>query len=82
MGQDKNKTRAKKKDISSPIIKIALTEIDEDNYFATLHDLAEKKFHLIKEADPFKKKKKLSDHLLRKGYEANLVFEISNNFFE
>jgi regulatory protein len=81
-GRIKIKQELKKKDISSPIIKIALTEIDEDNYFATLHELAEKKFHLIKEADRFKKKKKLSDHLLRKGYEANLVFEISNNFFE
>ncbi|MDT0677772.1 regulatory protein RecX [Autumnicola musiva] len=81
-GRIKIKRELKLKDISSPIIKIALREIDEDDYYTTLHDLAEKKLNLIRETDPFKKKKKLSDHLLRKGYEANLVFEVSNSFFE
>ncbi|MDT0643119.1 regulatory protein RecX [Zunongwangia sp. F363] len=81
-GRIKIKQELKLREISSPIIKIALTEIDEDDYFATLHELAEKKLSLIPEPNSFKKKKKLSDYLLRKGYEAHLVFDVSSSFFD
>ncbi|MDT0646888.1 regulatory protein RecX [Zunongwangia sp. F260] len=79
-GRIKIKQELKLKDISSPIIKIALTEIDKDDYLSTLHEVAEKKSKLIKESNPFKKKKKLADHLLRRGYEASLVYEITDNY--
>ena len=75
-GRLKIKLELKKKEISSPIIILALTEIEEKKYFQTLTDLAEKKLLLLKEKDPFKKKKKLYDFLSSKGYESHLVLEV------
>ena len=76
-GRYKIKQELKLREISSPIIKLAMTEIKESDYRSTLYSLAEKKLALLSEPDKFKLRKKLSDHLLRKGYEASLVYEIS-----
>ena len=78
----KIKQELKFREISSPIIKIALTEIKQEKYTATLYELAEKKLNLLKEPDTFKKKRKLADFLLRKGYESNLVYEVVNELLE
>lgn len=74
-GRHKIKQELKLREISSPIIKLGMSEINEREYRATLFSLAEKKLALLSEPDKFKLRKKLSDHLLRKGYEASLVFE-------
>ena len=74
-GRNKIKQELKLREISSPIIKLAFTEIEEEEYKQTLKELAEKKFRLIKEPNAFKKRKKLSDYLLQKGYEPALGFE-------
>ncbi|MGW1454645.1 regulatory protein RecX [Salegentibacter agarivorans] len=81
-GKIKIKQELKFKEISTPIIKIALTEIDEQKYISTLYEVAEKKLKLLKEPDKFKKKRKLADFLLRKGYESNLVYEVANELLE
>ncbi|WP_289023479.1 regulatory protein RecX [uncultured Salegentibacter sp.] len=81
-GKIKIKQELKFREISSPIIKIALTEIEQEKYNATLYELAEKKLNLLKEPDSFKKKRKLADFLLRKGYESNLVYEVVNELLE
>ncbi|WP_370591093.1 regulatory protein RecX [Salegentibacter sp. BLCTC] len=81
-GKIKIKQELKFREISSPIIKIALTEIEQEKYTATLYELAEKKLDLLKEPDTFKKKRKLADFLLRKGYESNLVYEVVNELLE
>lgn len=78
-GRIKIKQELKFREISTPLIKTAISEIDEKDYYQTLIELAEKKLLLIKEKDPYKKKKKLVDFLLRKGYESNLVFEVTND---
>lgn len=75
-GRVKIKQHLKQKEISLPIIKLALSEIDEEAYHTTCRELAKKKLKLIKEPNSFKKQKKLSDYLLQKGYESGLVFEI------
>ncbi|HKL34672.1 MAG TPA: RecX family transcriptional regulator [Salegentibacter sp.] len=77
-GKIKIKQELKFREISAPIIKNALTEIDQQKYNSTLYELAEKKLRLLKEPDNFKKKRKLADFLLRKGYESNLVYEATN----
>ncbi len=64
--------------ISSSIQRLALKEIDEKLYRESLYNLAEKKLMKIREINSFKKKKKLADHLLRKGYESSLVFDCVN----
>lgn len=76
-GRHKIKQELKLKDISSPIIRIAMTEINENDYKSTLYSLAEKKLTLLSDPDKYKLRKKLNDHLLRKGYEGSLVFEVS-----
>lgn len=68
----------KKREISTPIIKLGLSEINETDYRKSLYELAEKKSEQIKESNTFKRKKKLADHLLRKGYESQLVFDCVN----
>ncbi|OSY88630.1 recombinase RecX [Tenacibaculum holothuriorum] len=66
------------RDISSYNIKTALIEIDEDEYVKTLYELVEKKKSLIKEINAFKKKKKIVDHLMYKGFESDLIFKTVN----
>lgn len=78
-GRIKITQELKRRGISTPIIKLGLSEIKESDYRKTLYDLAEKKEEKIKEPNSFKKKKKLADHLLRKGYENHLVFDCVND---
>ena len=78
-GRIRIKQELKLKQISEPIIRLAMQEIDEKTYFSTLCGLAEKKLNSLQESDKYKLRKKLSDHLLRKGYEANLVFEVTSD---
>jgi len=81
-GRIKITQELKKRQISAPIIKLGLTEIDSKSYSKTLYELAEKKAGYLKESNPFKKKKKLADHLLRKGYESGLVFDCVNDLID
>lgn len=78
-GRNKIKQELKIREISAPIIKLAFTEIDEEIYISTLQELAEKKLNLINEVNPIKRKKKLINYLLQKGYEAQLIYDVSNN---
>lgn len=75
-GKNKIKQELTAREISAPLIKMALTEINEADYYKTLEELAEKKSPLIKEKDFYKKRKKLSTYLLQKGYESSLVYEV------
>lgn len=76
-GRIRIKQELKFREISSPIVKLALSEIKDEDYLSTLYELAEKKMQLLSEPDTFKKRKKLTDYLLRKGYESHLVFEVT-----
>ena len=81
-GRIKITQELKKRGISSPIIKLGLTEIKESDYRSALYQVAEKKLKLIREPNEFKKKGKLADHLLRRGYESSLVFDCVNEIIE
>ena len=81
-GRNKIKQELKLREISQPLIKIAFTEINDAEYLKTLEELAIKKLALLKEPNSFKKKKKLSDHLMQKGYEPALVFECVNELLK
>ena len=65
----------KKKDIGKVNINQALTEIGETEYIEVFNDLAEKKANSIKETNVYKKRKKLIDYLLYRGWESHLVYE-------
>ncbi len=64
--------------ISEYNLKTALKEISEKEYLQTFHELAEKKCNTLNETDKNKKRKKLVDYLLYRGWETNLVYEKVN----
>ena len=63
------------RNISAYNVKTALKEIEESDYFSTFNALALKKFDSITESNPYKKKKKLADYLLYRGWESDLVYK-------
>ncbi len=70
------------RDISEYNIKTALKEIDEQEYLSTIYTIADKRNTFINEPDFYKRKKKLIDFLIRKGYEFELIFETVKNVLE
>lgn len=68
----------KQKQISEYNIETALKEIDVEEYFNTLHQLTQKKWETIPEKNIYKKRKKVIDFLMRKGFESNLIYEEIN----
>lgn len=81
-GKNRLKQELKRKDITKTIIDIALKEIDADEYLETFYALAEKKVETIKEANCYKKKKKLADYLLYRGWESPLVYDVVNTLIK
>ena len=63
------------KKINQRLITTALQEISEEEYLLTFHTLAERNWESIRETNSLKKRKKICDYLLRKGFESNLVYE-------
>jgi len=66
----------KYKGISEYNIKSALKEINEEEYFKTLKSLARKKFDSVSEKNSYKKSQKITNFLLYRGFENNLVYEV------
>jgi regulatory protein len=76
-GRVKIKYALRQKQVSDYSIKKGLKEISEPDYKKTLQKLAEQKLKTLKnESNVFRKKKKLQDYLLQKGYEGELVREV------
>lgn len=66
----------KMRDISEFNLKIALKEIPESEYYSTFHTLAEKRIEQVtSEKNIQKKKKKIADYLLYRGWESHLIWE-------
>ncbi|MBJ6367537.1 regulatory protein RecX [Snuella sedimenti] len=68
----------KKRDITNRNIELAISEIDDSVYHERFNDLAKKYVSTIKETNVLKKKKKLVDYLLYRGWESYLVYEKAN----
>jgi regulatory protein len=62
--------------LSRNCIKRGMTEISDDDYKKTLHQLLEKKNKLVTESDPFKKRNKLAQFAIGRGFEPELVWRI------
>jgi len=67
------------RNISKYNIDRALQEINNNDYLNTLNEITQKKYGTILEKNSFKKKKKIIDFLLRKGYESHLIYEVVDN---
>jgi regulatory protein len=68
----------KSKNISNYNINSALKEIDDEDYLETIYRITKNRNHTITEKNIYKRKKKLQDFLMRKGYEYELIFKTVN----
>ena len=77
-GVNKIKMSLKMKGISDEIISDALSEIDPEIYKDELIKVLKAK--KINELDPYKKKAKLAQYAIQKGYEPTLVWDVLRSF--
>ncbi|MEN8704045.1 MAG: regulatory protein RecX [Polaribacter sp.] len=81
-GKQRITRELKFRDISAYNIKTALKEIDEQTYLKTIYSITEKRSTSISETNNYKKKKKLIDFLMRKGFENELIFKTVNDVLD
>ncbi len=74
-GRSRIVSELKQRAISKYNITSALKEIEEDVYQNTFHEIAEKKWNAINETDIQKRKRKLADYLLYRGWESELIYQ-------
>jgi regulatory protein len=79
-GKNRLVRELKFRDISKYSIDNALNEIDLEAYETTLEELTQKRIAQVKEKDNYKKKKKVADYLLYRGWESHLVYEKLNEY--
>ncbi len=80
-GRVKIKYELKQKQVSDYCIKKALKQIDEEEYLKVLYKLAKGKYASLKSEQYLVRKKKTMDHLIRRGFERELVNESINTFY-
>ena len=71
-----------KKGISKSEISKALSELDDKEVLHTIRDLIEKNRMKFLRADPQKRKKKVFDFLLRKGYDSQIIMKSISSLME
>lgn len=77
-GKNRLRMELKGHQISLETINRALEELDIQLYQEQLKNVLSKKLFTLKdETEPLMKKKKLAEHAIRKGFEADLVFKLS-----
>ncbi|MFC0603256.1 regulatory protein RecX [Winogradskyella pulchriflava] len=77
-GKNRLVRELKFREISKYSIESALKEINDEDYYKTLDELVEKRIQQVKETNSYKKKKKVADYLLYRGWESHLVYEKIN----
>ena len=75
-GKIKIKQGLKLKKVSDPLIKKALKSINEDEYLKMLQKVIHKKEALLSEKDPYKRRYKLHQYALSRGYENDLISDV------
>lgn len=70
------------RDVSKYIITSALKEIPDENYLRSFNILAEKKLSQIHDENSLKRKKKLAEYLLYRGWEPQLVYDKVNELIQ
>ena len=65
----------KRREISKYNIKKAVAQLNTPAYLDTLDALSKKRLDAIKETNIQKRRKKLADYLLYRGWESHLVYE-------
>jgi regulatory protein len=75
-GRNKIKMALKSKSVSDPLIKKAISEIDDREYEKTLRQIIDSKSKLVTEKNPFKRKQKIASYAISKGFEPELVWRL------
>jgi regulatory protein len=75
-GRIKIKQGLKLKQVPDKMINKALQTIDGDEYLSTLQKLIDKKQPQIIEKDPFKRRYKLMQYAMSRGYESDLINDV------
>jgi len=79
-GKSRIQRELKMRQVPEKTIKLALTEIDPFEYYDVLLNEVEKKLESTKELDLFKKKYKISQYLMSRGFEYDLIKEALDDF--
>jgi regulatory protein len=66
----------KEKNVSDPLIRLALDQIDAKDYLSTLNKLLQKKGREVHEKNLFKRNYKLAQYCIRQGFEPELVWNL------
>mgnify|MGYP000433380921 CR=1 FL=1 len=77
-GKLKIKSALREKEIPAKMIQEGLDQIDSEQYFRSLTQLAEKKFKEVKGSNAFEKKGKVFRFLAQRGFESSLIYEALN----
>ncbi len=78
-GRNRIRMELKMREISETLIKKGLSEIDPEEYYDTLLTQTEKKWEGAQEPDFFNKKYKVTQYLMARGFEMDLVKEAIEN---
>jgi regulatory protein len=81
-GKKKIEQQLKAKGVSDYSIKQAVKGIDEGDYKKSLQQLLQKKAATVKDKNIFTRKQKLSNFLIGKGYEREMVWAEVKKYFE
>ncbi|WP_111682446.1 regulatory protein RecX [Winogradskyella tangerina] len=68
------------REISKYAINVAMQEIDDAEYDSVLDELIQMRIHQVTEKNIYKKKKKVADYLLYRGWESHLIYEKMNKY--
>lgn len=74
-GRNKIKQGLKLKRVSDPLIRKALLAIDADDYYNMLEKVIDKKNNQLTEKDAFKRRYKLQQYALSRGFENDLIID-------
>ena len=75
-GRIKIKQGLKLKKIPDALLKKALATIDADEYMATIAKVLQKKAALLKKKDPYKRRYKLQQYAVGRGFEGDMVNDV------
>lgn len=74
-GKLKIRMALKKREVYFKCIDFAMLEIDDKTYLNTLKELLQKKNEILKETNLYKRKMKLINYLVNRGYEYDLIHD-------
>ena len=74
-GKNRIVNELKFRKITDYCIRKAMTEIDDEEYLQTLHEVIQKKKKHLREKDPFKANNKIAKYAIGRGFESELVWK-------